>query len=241
MTTPRRAVLVCGVATDPPVWESTAYALAAIGYDVDVPIRPQSGCLDTEVDFLAPRCEGAVVFGVSGGATLGVELAIRGVGMAAGFFHEPAAGSLVPGLLDHVVDAFRREGVHGFGRALYGPGWTTAMTSADDAVVERELAMFRAFEPQEPVADATSVTLTVGRLSPAARHESVNAVAGRCGFGRRVLAGTSHAAHLDNAFVPVIDDLAHSCTSPRTAYTDRDDHDTTGHRILRHAGHRPPP
>ena len=210
MTMPRRAVLVCGVATDPPVWAPTAGLLAAAGFDVDVPVRPQSGCLDTEVEFLAPRCEGAVVFGVSGGATLGVELATRGIGMAAGFFHEPAAGTLAPGLLEHVVDAFRRDGVAGFGRALYGPNWTIARTSADETVVARELAMFRAFEPREPAVDATEVTLTVGEKSPAARHDSVEAVAGRCGFDRRVLKGTSHAAHLDHAFQPVIDALAQS-------------------------------
>ncbi|OUC80128.1 hypothetical protein [Gordonia lacunae] len=221
MTMPRRAVLVCGVATDPPVWAPTAGALAALGFDVDVPVRPRSGCLDTEVDFLAPRCEGAVVFGVSGGATLGVELAVRGVEMAAGFFHEPAAGSLAPGLLDHVVEAFRLDGVPGFGRALYGPHWTIAMTSADESVVARELAMFRAFEPREPVVHAAPVTLTVGQESPAARHAAVEAVAGRCGFDRRVLAGTSHAAHLDNAFAPVIDDLARVHLSP-DASTDRE-------------------
>ncbi|PKZ64693.1 hypothetical protein CYJ73_14800 [Gordonia terrae] len=222
MTMPLRAVLVCGVATDPLVWAPTVGALAAAGFDVDVPVRPQSGCLDTEVGFLAPRCEGAVVFGVSGGATLGVELAVRGIGMAAGFFHEPAAGSLAPGLLDHVVEAFRRDGVAGFGRALYGPNWTIAMTSADEAVVARELAMFRAFEPREPVVDVAPVTLTVGQGSPADRHASVTAVAGRCGFDRRVLAGTSHAAHLDNAFAPVIDELALAFISPHPASTDRE-------------------
>ncbi|MFC9979522.1 alpha/beta fold hydrolase [Gordonia sp. NPDC127522] len=208
MTPPRRAVLVCGVATDPEVWAPTAAALAAVGYDVDVPVRPQSGCLDTEIEFLAPRCPGAVVFGVSGGATLGVELATRGVDIAAGFFHEPAAGSLAPGLLDHVVDAFRRDGVPGFGRALYGPGWSIGMTSADEAVVARELAMFRAFEPREPMVEAPPVTLTVGQRSPAARYASVDAVAERCGFGRGVLPGTSHAAHLDHAFAPVIAGLS---------------------------------
>ncbi|WP_439030508.1 alpha/beta fold hydrolase [Gordonia terrae] len=196
------------MATDPPVWDSTARALIAVGYDVDVPIRPQSGCLDTEVEFLAPRCEGAVVFAVSGGATLGVELAARGVEMAMAVLHEPAAGSLAPGLLDSVVDGFGKFGVPGFGRALYGPGWSAEMTSADSTVVARELAMFRAFEPRKPLVDAASVTLTVGERSSAARYASVDALAGLCGFRRRVLGGTSHAAHLDHAFGPVIDELA---------------------------------
>ncbi|WP_238423223.1 alpha/beta hydrolase [Gordonia sp. 'Campus'] len=208
MTAPRRAVLVCGVATDPPVWDSTARALVAAGFDVDVPVRPQSGCLDTEVGFLAPLCQGALVLGVSGGATLGLELAARGVEMAMAVLHEPAAGSLAPGLLDHVVDGFRQSGVPGFGRALYGPGWSAEMTSADIAVVARELAMFRAFEPRKPLIDAASVTVTVGERSSAARHASVDAVADRCGFRRRVLDGTSHAAHLDHAFGPLIDELA---------------------------------
>lgn len=209
MTSRHRAVLVCGVAVDPPVWASTADALTAIGYDVTVPMRPRSGCLDTEVEFLAPLCDGAVVFGVSGGATLGVELAARGVEMAAAFLHEPAAGSLAPGLLDPVVEAFRERGVQGFGQTLYGPGWRAAMTRADEASVARELAMFRSFEPRPPVAEVSPVTLTVGERSPAARYASVDAVAALCGFDRRVLPGTAHAAHLDNAFGSLISDLRH--------------------------------
>ncbi|MBD0862628.1 alpha/beta hydrolase [Gordonia sp. zg691] len=208
MTRLHRAVLVCGVATDPVVWSATADVLTAAGFDVTVPLRPQSGCLNTEVEFLAPLCDGAVVLGVSGGATLGLELAARGVRMSAAFLHEPAAGSLAPGLLDHVVEGFARDGVRGFGRALYGSRWTTAMTSADEATVERELAMFRAFEPRPPTVDPSSITLTVGQNSPHARYDSIGALGRLCGSDTQVLPGTSHAAHLDNAFREVIADIA---------------------------------
>jgi hypothetical protein len=207
MTVPSRVVLLCGVAADPQVWESTAEVLSEAGFDVMVPQRPRSGDLTTEVEFLAPLCDGAVVFGVSGGATLGVELATRGVDMAAAYLHEPAAGSFAPGMLDHVVAAFHEEGVNGFGRALYGPGWNRSMTTSDAEAVGREFAMFRAFEPRRPAIDPSVVTLTVGANSPPVRHDSVNAMADAFGLGRRVLPGTSHAAHLDHAFHALVGEL----------------------------------
>lgn len=207
MTARTRVVLLCGVATDPLVWTPTAEVLSQAHFEVTVPQRPRSGDLTTEIEFLAPLCDGAVVFGVSGGATLGLELAARGVEMTAAFLHEPAAGSLAPGLLDHVVDAFRDDGVAGFGSALYGPAWDPSLTTSDAATVAREFAMFRAFEPRPPAIDPSAVTLTVGELSPAARYAAVNAISGAFGLGRRVLAGTSHAAHLDNAFHPLVTEL----------------------------------
>jgi hypothetical protein len=50
-------------------------------------------------------------------------------------------------LLDEVARAFRRQGVAGFGGALYGPSWTPELTAASRDTVAGELAMFRAFEP----------------------------------------------------------------------------------------------
>ncbi|MBA4021551.1 MAG: hypothetical protein C0482_04250 [Gordonia sp.] len=202
-----RVVLLCGVAVDPVVWEPTAELLSEQNFDVTVPRRPRSGDLATEVGFLAPLCNDAVVFGVSGGATLGVELASRGVDMMAAYLHEPAAGSLAPGLLDHVVEAFRAGGVPGFGHALYGPTWDPSMTTSDAATVARELAIFRAFEPVRPAIDPSTITLTVGADSPDVRHASVTGLASAFGLRHRVLPGTSHAAHLDNAFHPVIAEL----------------------------------
>jgi len=213
MTT-NRAVLICGVATDPVVWETTASRFIAAGFDVDVPKRPQTGDLDSEIGFLAPLCTGAVVVGVSGGATLGVELLARGVDVAAAFLHEPAAGSLSPGLLDPVASAFDADGVTGFGSKLYGSGWALSMTSADASTVARELAMFRAFEPRPPASRHAPVVLTVGEKSPKIRCESVRAIASFCGFEVRILAGTSHAAHIDDAYGPIVDSLAQNRTKP---------------------------
>ena len=202
-----RAILICGVATDPTVWRATADALSAIGFRVSIPERPRSGDLDTEVEALAPHCIGAVVFGVSGGATLGLELAARGAPMRRAILHEPAAGSLAPGLLDHVVAGFGVNGVTGFGTALYGPAWDRSMTSDDAETVARELTMFRSFEPRPPAIDPVVVTLTVGECSPPARHASVRALSDALGIEYRVLAGAGHAAHVEDAFGPVIDEL----------------------------------
>lgn len=213
MTTDR-VVLICGVATDPMVWTETASRFIAAGFDVDVPERPQSGDLDTEIDFLAPRCTGAIIVGVSGGATLGVELVARGVDIETAFLHEPAAGSLSPGLLDPVASAFDADGVNGFGSKLYGPRWDIAMTSADASTVSRELAMFRAFEPRPPESRTAPVILTVGEQSPAIRRESVRAIAEVCGCEVRILAETSHAAHLDDAYGPVVESLSRSRSTP---------------------------
>ena len=199
-----RAVLICGVATDPVVWRATAEALSARGFEVVIPERPRSGDLDTEVDALAPHCVDAVVVGVSGGATLGLELAARGVAMRRAILHEPAAGSLAPGLLDQVVAGFRSDGVTGFGTALYGPAWDRSMTSDDADTVARELAMFRAFEPRVPAIDREVVTLAVGECSPPARYASVRALSDALGVEYRVLAGAGHAAHLENAFGPLM-------------------------------------
>lgn len=207
MTMQLRAVLLCGVAVDPPVWEQTSTLLSERGFHVVIPQRPRSGNLATEVDFLAPLCDGAVVFGVSGGATLGLELAARGVTMTAAVLHEPAAGSLMPGLLDPVVAAFDEDGVPGFGHELYGPGWDPSMTTSSGETVARELAMFRRFEPRPFTNSSSSVTLTVGANSPRARHESVHALAVALALEVRVLPDTSHAAHLDNAFSPLIEGL----------------------------------
>ncbi|WP_039827275.1 alpha/beta fold hydrolase [Nocardia testacea] len=191
-----RVVLIHGVATDSRVWAGTVAALGP-AVEVHAPDRPQSGDMDTEIAALAPLCAGALVVGVSGGATLGLELAARGVEFAAALLHEPAAGSLAPGLLDEVARAFRRRGVAGFGGALYGPGWTPELTTASRETVAGELAMFRAFEPRPVGRSAGRITLTVGRNSSPARHRSVHDLGTTLGIEWRVLSGTGHAAHLE--------------------------------------------
>ena len=122
------------------------------------------------------RIEGALVVGVSGGATLGLELAARGVQIRGAVLHEPAAGSLVPGLLAGVGDALARDGGPGFGAALYGAAWSPAETNADAATVGREFAMFAGFEPAPLAIDPATVLVTTGERSPAPRHAVADAV-----------------------------------------------------------------
>jgi pimeloyl-ACP methyl ester carboxylesterase len=194
-----RVVLVHGAATDSRVWLPAARALRDSGATVEVPDRPQSGDLDLEVEFLTPMCQGAHVLGISGGATLGLELAARGVEVASALLHEPAAGSLAPGLLTQVAEGLAADGVAGFGRALYGPSWTMSTTKASLETVGRELAMFGAFEPRPLGVLPDRVVLTVGQRSPLARHDSVWALSGYLGVRRHVLAGAGHAAYIELA------------------------------------------
>ncbi|MFC8042958.1 alpha/beta fold hydrolase [Nocardia sp. NPDC057353] len=193
----RRVVLIHGTATDGRVWAGVAAALGP-GYEVECPTRPQSGDLDTEVAFLAPRCAGAIVAGVSGGATLGLELAARGVPFTAAVLHEPAAGSLVPGLLAPVAAAFADGGTGAFARTLYGQSWHEGRTTADTGTIAAELRMFRAFEPRPlPDSIADRVLLTVGADSPEPRHRADAALTALLGVRTRVVPG-AHALHLDH-------------------------------------------
>lgn len=197
-----RVVLIHGAATDQRVWQATAAALTEhVGVEVLAPTRPQSGDLDREIAFLQPLCAGAFVVGVSGGATLGLELAARGTDLLGGVFHEPAAGSLAPGLLSHVAAALATAGTAGFGKALYGQAWTPESTEASLATIEREFAMFGAFEPSHLPADHAQITLTVGKFSPEARYSSVAALSAFLGVPWRILPGVSHAAHLEGGFL----------------------------------------
>ncbi|GIG22739.1 hypothetical protein Cch01nite_34630 [Cellulomonas chitinilytica] len=223
-----RLVLVHGTATDGRIWTAGRHGaraatlladLQAHGVDLHTPTRPQSGDLDTEVEFLAPLCAGAYVVGVSGGATLGLELAARGVEMAGVVLHEPAAGSLVPGLLAHVVAGLDADGVPGFGHALYGPSWTTRMTRASLATVRAELAMFSAFEPAPLTGSVGHVAVTVGGRSPAIRHRSVAALSAFLDVPVGTVPDVGHAAHLDGGLVRLIGALGRAELSGRPAAT----------------------
>ena len=208
-------VLIHGAATDSRVWDEPARALRAAGNDVLAPDRPQSGDLDTEVAFLAPMCVDAMVVGVSGGATLGLEVAARGIRLRGALLHEPAAGSLAPGLLSHVAEGLERDGVRGFGKALYGDGRNTSFTRATEATVRREFAMFGAFEPAPLSVAPQSISITVGSASPPSRFASTQALAAFLGARWSVLDGTGHAAHLDNALTPAaIERLTGSASEP---------------------------
>lgn len=185
-----------GAATTSRIWRLVAPYLD--GFDVSCPDRASTGDLSTELAALAPLCEGAVVAGVSGGATLGLALAAKGTPLAGAVLHEPAVGSLLPGLLDKVVAAYRDGGIPAFAAALYGPAWTPAEAAADRGAVGRDLAMFRAFEPAPPVPGTGQVLLTVGELSPEIRHESVRRLAAAFTLDVAVIPGASHAVHLEN-------------------------------------------
>jgi len=193
---PTRIVLVHGAATTSRVWRRVVPLLD--GFDVRCPDRESSGDLAGELDALEPLCKGALVVGVSGGATLGLALAARGVGLAGAVLHEPAVGSLLPGLLDPMVAAYTSGGAPAFAAALYGSAWTPAEAPADPGAVGRDLAMFRAFEPAAPATGEGPILLTVGELSPPIRHESVRRLAAAFALPTAVLPGTSHAAHLEN-------------------------------------------
>ncbi|MFJ9174082.1 alpha/beta fold hydrolase [Streptomyces sp. NPDC102360] len=196
MTTPR-LVLIHGAATTSRIWERVLPYLDGAGFEVHCPDRLCSGDLDTEIAALSDVCSGAVVAGVSGGATLGLELAARGVALKAAVLHEPAAGTLAPGLLAHVAAGLAADGVTGFGRALYGPEWKSADAPMQREVVEREFAMFASFQPRPPAAECGPLLLTTGAQSPPARHASVRAVGDHCRVPWRRVPGARHAAHLE--------------------------------------------
>jgi pimeloyl-ACP methyl ester carboxylesterase len=203
--TARRLVLIHGAATTSRVWRHVVPLLEAGTLTVVVPDRPCTGDLAAETAALQSACAGAVVAGVSGGATLGLALAAAGVPSAA-VLHEPAVGSLLPGLLDRVRAAYAEGGVPAFARALYGPAWSAAEAPADPGAVPRDLAMFTSFEPAAPGTGAGQVIVTVGECSPAVRHRAATRLADRFGFSVEVIAGAGHAVHLTHpaAFAAVV-------------------------------------
>lgn len=194
-----RLVLLHGVATTSRVWDRVLPLLAARpGYDVRAVDRPRTGDLDREVAALKPLVEGCWVVGVSGGATLGLALASSGVPLEGALLHEPAVGSLEPGLLVPVAVAFAAEGTAGLGRALYGASWDLAMAGpATDTETGAELAMFRSFEPSPVPASAGRVVVTAGSLSPGIRHRSVAALAAAVGCEVSTVENASHFAPHD--------------------------------------------
>ena len=146
---------------------------------------------------------------------LGLEVAARGIRLRGELLHEPDAGSLAPRLLSHVAEGLERDGVRGFGKALYGDGWNTSFTRATEATVRREFAMFGAFEPAPLSVAPQSISITVGSASPPSRFASTQALAAFLGARWSVLDGTGHAAHLDNALTPAaIERLTGSASEP---------------------------
>jgi pimeloyl-ACP methyl ester carboxylesterase len=194
--TAQRICLIHGAATTARIWSGVIAALPQ-GLDIRCPDRPSSGSLDIEIDALAPLCVDAIVVGVSGGATLGLELAARGVLFQAAILHEPAIGSLLPGLLAPVAAAYASGGATRFGTTLYGPAWSPALAAHDPEAVGRDLAMFRAFEPRPPAPASGPITITVGAQSPPIRHQAARLLGRAYGLTVEVLAESGHAAHLE--------------------------------------------
>ena len=188
-------VLIHGAATTASVWDAVVAELH--GLDVVAVDRPCTGDLAAELEWLAPRVRGALVVGVSGGATLGLALAASRVPLAGALLHEPAVGSLAPALLAGVAAAYAVGGVEGFGAALYGAGWDRSMAADDDAVVARELPMFRSFEPERASEAQGPVLVTVGELSPAGRHDAARALRDRLDYPVTVIPGAVHFVQHD--------------------------------------------
>lgn len=195
-----RICLIHGAATTSAIWADvvTELALRLPGVQVERPDRAASGSLDLEVEGLVGPVAGSLLVGVSGGATLGLELAARGAGFRAALLHEPAVGSLRPGLLNAVAAAYDEAGVRGFATTLYGPGWRPEFAPTDPDAVGRDLAMFRQFEPRAPMVDRSAVLITVGANSPPIRHEAAQRLVDRFGYRLRVLPDCGHAVHIDS-------------------------------------------
>jgi len=189
-------ILIHGAATTASVWERVVPLLD--GLEVRAVERPCSGDLATELRFLAPLVEGAIVVGVGGGATLGLALASSEVRFVSALLHEPAVGSLAPELLAPMAAAFADGGVEAFGARLYGPSWNRSLAPLDDAVVARELGMFRGFEPQAAAAGRGAVLVTTGANSPTVRHEAASSLSAHLGYETSVLEGCAHFVHWDN-------------------------------------------
>lgn len=188
-------VLVHGTATTGAIWGRVRREL--VGRRVSAPDRPSSGSLPAELAALRPWVDGAVYGGVSGGATLGLALLAAGVPLAGVVLHEPAVGSLLPGLLAPVAAAYAAGGVPALARTLYGPAWQLTDAPSDPGAVERDLAMFLEFEPGPLPDRAIPIIITVGADSPPVRHRAAAVLHDRLELPVRVIPGCGHAAHLE--------------------------------------------
>lgn len=191
--------LLHGVATTAAIWDRVLPLLT--GLDVRAIERPRTGDLERELELLSPLVEGSLVVGISGGATLAVALASSDLVLAGMIAHEPAVGSLVPGLLAPIAAAYAERGVEGFGLALYGPTWSIEMAGPYSGSVGPELAMFRSFEPAAPHAGQGPVLTTVGELSPEVRHYAATALHEQLDYPVEALPGAAHFAAWDAASV----------------------------------------
>lgn len=192
-----RVLLVHGAGTTSRCWDEVTSLLERAGVDVVAPDRASTGDLEQEVDALRGLAEGALVVGVSGGATLGLALAAGDACLAGAVLHEPAVGSLLPGLLAPMAAAFAEGGAAAFGRRLYGSAWHESMAPTDPGAVGRDLAMFSRFEPQRPRAGQGPVLITTGAHSPPVRHAAAAALAEHRDLTTTVLPGCRHFVQVE--------------------------------------------
>lgn len=210
-----RVVLVHGAAVTASCWDRLLPLLADL--DVVAVQRPSSGDPALELAALRPVASGALVVGVSGGATLGLALAASGTPLTGALLHEPAVGALLPELLAPLAAAHAAGGVAAFGSLLYGPSWDPAMAPADPGAVGRDLAVFRAMEPAAPAEGQGPVVVSVGGNSPPVRHAAAAALGRHLGIGTTVLPGCRHFAQWDSPAVlagAVRDLLADAARAP---------------------------
>lgn len=192
-----RIVLIHGAATTARIWDATLPFLSS--HDVHAPERPRTGDLERELASLAPLVDGAWVVGMSGGATLGLALAARGVPIAGAVLHEPAVGSLAPELLTPAARAFATGGTDAFGSYLYGPTWEPAMAGdISVSTMAAELAMFRGVEPGPVKAPSGPVLVTYGARSPDVRRHAAEALRDAHGHQIRMLPGVGHFAAVED-------------------------------------------
>jgi pimeloyl-ACP methyl ester carboxylesterase len=213
-----RLVLVHGAASTPRVWDRL---IPYLGHcEVLAPERPRTGDLDLELEWLSGLVAGAWVVGLSGGATLGLALAARGGAFAGAVLHEPAVGSLVPGLLAPMRTAFAAGGTAAFARTLYGPSWSVELCGTgawlDDEVTARELSMFATFEPGGARADGPPVVITLGGDSPPPRRRAADALRDQLGYAVREVPCASHFAPHDapETFARVLAEIISTSATP---------------------------
>lgn len=216
-------VLLHGVGVGPATFDATARHLAS-DHRVLVPERPGDSFgavpLAEQADAVAAAilehsAGGARLVGVSGGATLGLVVALRHrTSIGSLVLHEPLLGRLVPSLHERFNAAARQAG-QGDDSALEvvrlvlgAPTWerldvvTRVAIEAEAPRARHEVSVFAAFDPTvEEIASLAGLPMltTVGSESPPERHEVVLVLERLAGAERAVLEGSGNAAQIDAA------------------------------------------